>query len=118
MTDREILDEVYSKLKSAPSLTGGDIVKFIEQEWQKDDDKEVRKIYAEHKMALGDKLMAEGSDTGELKEWREELFAKSDDGQTYNKDMTLEEKKEKFAPQCQKFIKARTQTPEEPKDLI
>tara|TARA_B100000676_G_C17299053_1_gene446258 strand:+ start:165 stop:413 length:249 start_codon:yes stop_codon:yes gene_type:complete len=42
MTDREILDEVYNRLKDrnrSPEQKMFSTVSFIEQEWQKEDDK-------------------------------------------------------------------------------
>jgi hypothetical protein len=60
MTNKQILDELYNKLREGQ--THSDMIDFIEQEWQ---------------------LRDEEGKTSDV-EWRTEIFKKIDDGQKYN----------------------------------
>jgi len=78
MTDKEILEEVYRKLETA---VGGDAVairRFIEQEWQRADDKDnnTPKLYAiaklwAYKQQLKDMVVMDDYDGGKAAMLRE-----------------------------------------------
>ena len=64
MTDKEILTEVYNRLREGKDLIGGYavIVDFIEQEWQRRDEEE----YSDQYSTIGLENMA---DTTYSKHW-------------------------------------------------
>ena len=87
MTDKEILYKVYEMLcppeatceKPLPSASPKAIRDFIHQEWQKQDE-----LTAKASKPSVPSVTITPRDILEL--WRDELFAKNDDGQMYNTD--------------------------------